>query len=131
MEPCVLDTDVASFLFKGDARAELYRPLLSGRLRVLSFMTVAEMHQWAESKGWGEARRLALDLHLNRFVVVQSDVLLCRAWAEVRGSARRAGRPIQTSDAWIAATAVRYGLPLATHNPKDFAGVAGLRLLTA
>jgi len=29
-----------------------------------------------------------------------------------------AGRPIECGDAWIAATAIRYGLPLLTHNAR-------------
>lgn len=41
-------------------------------------------------------------------------------------AARRAGRPIQTADAWIAATALLYGATLVTHNAADFAGVPGL-----
>jgi predicted nucleic acid-binding protein len=44
--------------------------------------------------------------------------------------ATRKGRPIQVADAWIAATALLYGIPLVTHNPADFAGVDGLRLIT-
>jgi predicted nucleic acid-binding protein len=45
--------------------------------------------------------------------------------------ARRQGRPIQTADAWIAATALHLGVPLVTHNPADYAGVSGLTVLTA
>jgi tRNA(fMet)-specific endonuclease VapC len=43
----VVDTDVVSYLFKGDSRAEAYRLHLSGRLLVVSFMTVAELQRWA------------------------------------------------------------------------------------
>ncbi len=44
MEPAVVDTDVVSYLFKGDTRAVGYEPLLAGRLRVVSFMTQAELY---------------------------------------------------------------------------------------
>jgi tRNA(fMet)-specific endonuclease VapC len=43
MSDAVIDTDVVSFLFKRDTRAELYRPHLVGRRIVVSFMTVAEL----------------------------------------------------------------------------------------
>ena len=42
----LLDTDVFSFLFKEDSRAAPYRKDVSGRSTYLSFMTVAELHDW-------------------------------------------------------------------------------------
>lgn len=127
----MVDTDVVSYFFKGDTRAVAYEPLLAGRLRVVSFMSQAELYQWAETARWGNLRRFQLDTFLQRFIVVPQDTDLCRAWATVRDSARRAGRPIEVADAWIAATALFHGLPLVTNNPADYAGVGGLRLLTA
>jgi predicted nucleic acid-binding protein len=47
----VIDTDVVSFLLKGDMRAELYRPHLTSPPFVLSFMTVAELRSWAKQRG--------------------------------------------------------------------------------
>ena len=41
----------------------------------------------------------------------------------------RAGLPISTEDAQIAAIAVRHGLPIATRNVKDFVRIAGLVLV--
>ncbi len=43
METVLLDTDVVSFLLKGDSRAEAYVPHLQDRRLALSFMTVAEL----------------------------------------------------------------------------------------
>jgi tRNA(fMet)-specific endonuclease VapC len=126
----VVDTDVVSFLFKGDTRAARYRPHLDGRLLVISFMTLAELDQWALAHRWGEARKLRLESHLATFTVFPYDRGLCRWWALASVRARRAGRPIQPSDAWIAATALLYGVPLITHNPGDYAGVSGLTLIT-
>jgi hypothetical protein len=40
------------------------------------------------------------------------------------------GRALGIADAWIAATALGYGLPLFTHD-GDFEGVTGLCLVTA
>ena len=36
----VIDTDVISYIFKGDTRGEMYQPHLDNKLGVLSFMTV-------------------------------------------------------------------------------------------
>lgn len=56
----VLDTDVVSFLFKGDTRAEAYRPHLRGKIPALSFMTVAELYQWVFVRNWGPNGSLGL-----------------------------------------------------------------------
>jgi len=47
MKPIVLDTDVVSFLFKADTRAQVYLPQLQDRQWFISFMTEAELEQWA------------------------------------------------------------------------------------
>ncbi|HMV48611.1 MAG TPA: hypothetical protein PLD20_33115 [Blastocatellia bacterium] len=36
----------------------------------------------------------------------------------------------QSSDAWIAAAALLYDVPLVTHNVADFVGITGLTLIT-
>jgi predicted nucleic acid-binding protein len=56
---------------------------------------------------------------------------LCSKWAEISWEARRKGRPIQTADAWIAASALYYQVPLITHNAADYAMISQLQLLTA
>lgn len=40
------------------------------------------------------------------------------------------GRPVAPSDAWIAAVALRHGLPLVTHNRRHFEQLAGLTLIS-
>ncbi len=130
MAAVVVDTDVVSFLFKRDTRAEIYEPRLQGKLLVLSFMTIAELDRWAIARNWSDARRWRMEEHLRDFVVHPYDRELCRTWAQVSDDARRAGRPIQCADAWIAAVAVLYGLPLVTNNPADYAGVGSLHLAT-
>mgnify|MGYP006369188357 FL=1 len=62
MSPVVVDTDVASFLFKGDTRASGYRRPLENRQWTISFMTEAELEQWALLANWsGKANRVAED----------------------------------------------------------------------
>jgi len=126
----VVDTDVVSFLFKRDTRADAYRPHLDAQLPIISFMTLAELEQWTLVRNWGARRRQDLLTYLRRYLVEQSSVELCRRWAEATDSARRAGRPILAGDAWVAATALAYGVPVVTNNPNDFAGVAGLTVIS-
>jgi tRNA(fMet)-specific endonuclease VapC len=128
--PLVVDTNIVSYLFKGDTRAALYQPHLDGRLLLISFMTLAELDRWALERNWGQARRAQLTAHLRHFTVYPYDRALCRRWAEVTDQARRNGRPIQCADAWVAATAMLYHAPLITHDPNDFAGVTGLTVIS-
>lgn len=126
----VVDTDVASFLFKRDTRALLYRRHLNQRAWVLSFMSLAELRMWALERNWGPALRARLTRHLRRYLVRHSDPALCQRWAAVFRGRRRIGRPIATADAWIAATALQLDVSLVTHNAADFQGIPGLTILT-
>jgi tRNA(fMet)-specific endonuclease VapC len=127
MKPIVLDTDVVSFLFKADTRAQIYLPQLQDRQWFISFMTEAELEQWALLANWSEKRVVWLRLFLSRFVVVPSSHDLVLKWAEAMVAARRNGRRIETADAWIAATALLYDAPLLTHNKADYLGIPGLQ----
>jgi tRNA(fMet)-specific endonuclease VapC len=126
----VVDTDVASFLFKNDSRASLYVPHLSGHMLIISFQTLAELELWALAAGWGVRRTQQLTRYLRRYIVQDSSTALCRRWAEVLDDARRRGRPIATADAWIAATALLLDLPLVTHNESHFSTVSRLRVIS-
>jgi tRNA(fMet)-specific endonuclease VapC len=126
----IVDSDVVSLVFKHDTRAAHYQPHLVGRQLNVSFMTVAELQRWALQRAWGQRRREALSRHLKQFTVLHSTADLCSWWAMVMVGARREGRRIEVADAWIAATALAFGVPLITHNPDDFAGVVGLEIIT-
>ena len=49
--------------------------------------------------------------------------------AKVVAGRKKAGLPISTEDAQIAAIALRHGFRLATRNTADFSGIAGLELI--
>lgn len=126
----VVDTDVVSFVYKHDTRAATYKPHLDGKLLLVSFMVIAELDRWALERNWGERRRLDLDNFMQRFTVIEVSRNLCRKWAEAAHGARLAGRPIEAADAWMAATALLYEVPLVTHNSRHYAGVDGLQVIT-
>jgi tRNA(fMet)-specific endonuclease VapC len=126
----VVDTDVASFLFKKDTRATFYAPHLSGHMLIISFQTLAELDLWALSAVWGARRRGQLEHYLRRYIVEDSSPALCRRWAEVIDDARRRGRPVATADAWVAATALFLDVPLVTHNEAHFSLIPGLTVIS-
>jgi predicted nucleic acid-binding protein len=126
----VIDTDVISYLYKHDTRAAVYGPHLDGKLLLISFMVIAELDRWALERQWGERRRHDLETFMQRFTIIEVSRDLCRKWAEATYSARQAARPIETADAWMAATALLYRVPLVTNNGRHYAGVRGLQVIT-
>ena len=131
MNAAIVDTDVVSMLFKGDTRALAYRSHISGKLLGISFMTLAELERWSLERSWGAGRKLELTQHLTHYTVLQVNRGMCEQWAEISVAAKKKGRPIQTADAWIAARALYYQVPLITNNEADYSTVEGLTLLSA
>lgn len=130
MASVLLDTDVYSFLFKRDTRAEPYLPHLINVQPCVSFQTVAELRCWALMRNWGPARREELEQSLRRCVILPNDDMTASHWAQVTAARQAAGRPIACGDAWIAASALRHGLTLLTHNNSDFRDIPDLKLVT-
>lgn len=127
----VVDTDVASFVFKWHPEfAPRYIALLRGTELVVSFMTVAEMRQGALDANWGPRKREVLESYLADFSVLHSDNVLCTRWATVRNESDRVGRRMSAADAWIAATALVLSAPLVTNNPNDFRHLGMLQIIS-
>jgi len=130
MGDVLLDTDVFSFLFKRDTRAERYAALLKDRSPCLCFMSVAEIKRWAIQRRWGSPRREALAAALRHCVILPFDAALTDLWAEIAAHRASRGKPIECGDCWIAATAVRHGISLITHNASHYADIPRLTVVT-
>jgi tRNA(fMet)-specific endonuclease VapC len=123
----LLDTDVFSFIYKGNTRGDLYLPHLAGNTLNLAFATVAELYRWTVRHAWGTARVEDLKTAIAPYAVIGWDDDTAWAWARVMSIK---GRPLAEGDAWIAAVALRHGIPLVTHNRKHFEGIPGLTLIS-
>ena len=130
MESILIDTDVFSFLFKGDTRSHHYSQFLKERAINLSFMSVAEIKRWSIQRKWAAKRLRELADALSRCVIIPYDRSMIDVWAAIAAHRDSIGRPIGCGDCWIAATAVRHGLPLVTHNASHFVDIPGLKVLT-
>jgi predicted nucleic acid-binding protein len=84
---------------------------------------------WPAVNNWGELRRTALLQHLGLYTALYPDELTCAVWVDIIASCRRAGKAIHIADAWIAATARQWGLPLVTADLRDFERVEDLSIV--
>jgi predicted nucleic acid-binding protein len=130
MDPVIVDTDVLSFIAKAETRAALYSKALAGKRLCICFQTVAELRLWALIRRWGSSRQKAMESLFEQFVVIPYDSGTAQCWADVTAHRRRLGRPMDCGDAWIAASALRLGAPLVTHNARDYADIPELILLS-
>lgn len=130
-EELVVDTDVASFVFKWHPEfAPRYVAIMRGSELVVSFMTLTEMRQGALEANWGPRKCAVLETYLADFSVLHTDSLLCSTWAAVRNESSGKGRQMSSADAWIAATALVLPAPLVTNNPNDYRHLHNLRLVS-
>jgi predicted nucleic acid-binding protein len=111
----VVDTDIVSYIFKKDTRSELYEPHLIQVPKFISFMTFAELRRWKFQSNWSEIKNKKFEKLLSDYGVVYADEELCNLWARITINAQKKGRPIETADAWVAAAALMFDVPLVTH----------------
>jgi len=126
----ILDTNIVSYMMRGGPVAGRYAPHMRGRSLYITFVTIGEMYYGAERNAWGPRRRTALAAYLGRFTVVPYNPQVSRRYGAIRAGRESRGARIETNDAWIAACAVEYNLPLITHNARDFQHIHGLQVIT-
>jgi tRNA(fMet)-specific endonuclease VapC len=88
------------------------------------------MKLWTFGNNWGEKRKSNFVEFLRDYLVIYPDDKLCESWAQIKFDARRRGKPIDTADAWIAAVALMFDIPLVTHNRKHFENIKGLQIIS-
>lgn len=133
--PVVIDTGVfsARLIPREKPLAEAYRPLLEGRPHILSFVTVAELRFGARVAGWGASKLHRLNYEVGRTEVVWPGPALTDTYAALRAwcvkNGHGLGQKEHEADRWVAATAIRLGIPLVAHD-SIFTSVKQLELLT-
>jgi predicted nucleic acid-binding protein len=130
--PVVVDSDVFSARLVPDSLlARRYEPLLLGRPEFIAFQTLAEVRAGAYLRRWGQARVARMEATLSRVEVVHSGDELARIYATLRADCYESGHPlhqkVHDGDRWVAAAAIRLGVPLVS-NDRIFKNVPGLLL---
>jgi tRNA(fMet)-specific endonuclease VapC len=87
---------------------------------LVSIVTVGELAAFAEKRGWGERKRMALlDLVRELTVVDISSGEVIDRYAKIDALSEKQGRQMGKNDLWIAATAAATGAWLLTTD-KDY-----------
>jgi predicted nucleic acid-binding protein len=115
----VLDTDVASFLWRGKLEQE-QRQKLIGHTAVLTFVTVAEFWQGAYKANWDQQQIRRMTDWYSRYELIAYDFDIVKTWGRLSGLARQSGIIVPANDCWIAACCVSHSHPLLTRNAKHF-----------
>lgn len=133
--PVVIDTDVYGADLVPESRlAAIYEPIIVGRPAFISFQTAAELRYGALRWNWGAARMRKLEARIAEAETVHSGPELVLVYAQLRVDCVRIGHALgqrdHDADRWIAATALRLGVPLVS-NDQIFKDVPRLMLESA
>lgn len=130
----LVDTNVfTARLRERSPLATEYAKHLFGQRIALAPQTVAEARYGALNANWGPARQERLARLIARARILPVDIDTVETVADLRNQCRMIGHPLHQSshnaDLWIAATAIRWSIPLVAHDAV-FAGCPGVQLLT-
>lgn len=116
----LFDTDVLSYRFSGRENfIAPFRPYWVGKIAYISFVTLSEAREGAILAGWSEATRMELESYLRTYVPIPADHKLTKTWVKLRQLCKSRGIALTENDAWVAATAWQYEIPLLS-NDRDF-----------
>jgi tRNA(fMet)-specific endonuclease VapC len=126
----LIDTDLLIDLERG-VGAPTVEQLLGDEDRAISVITVSELlHGVARATGARRAHRSAFVEHLlGELQALPITEPVARVHAGIWAALAQRGAVIGAHDLWIAATALTYGLGVATRNAADFERVDGLRVV--
>jgi tRNA(fMet)-specific endonuclease VapC len=130
MSTLLLDTSAVSILFKPDYTLHKHCfEIVAGSEWFISFMTRAELLLWPKVNRWGSVRAKALHSHIELCTTLFPDEDTCAEWSEIVAESRFAGRSITAADAWIAAAARQWDIPLVTSDQRDFEHIERLTVI--
>ncbi len=131
MSGFLVDTNVISEILRAapDAKVSAWSQQAAKQTLFLSVVSMGELRKGLTILP-PSARRTQLEKSIEAQVPIwfQNRILpvtqaIAERWGELDGIRQLAGRPLNTPDGMIAATALEHGLTVVTRNTKDFAGL--------
>ena len=130
-QPVVVDTNVVSYIYRKEQRAEPYLNEMVGRRAVISFQTYEELLYGVLRSNWGERRRNEfLDYVEANYEMIGYDRELVNACARLRAAASDSRPPAQPGRCLDCRYRHTAGLPSAVSRPGfwQLAGTAANQL---
>lgn len=130
----LLDTSSISSYARRPESSPAAEYFAAPHLPAISFQTEAELLLGLRSPRFTLRQRERVRAILDSIIVLGSNSATSRHFADAvlgwrEAHPLRQWRNLLVPDAWIAATALAYGLPLATFDRNDFLEIAGLELI--
>jgi tRNA(fMet)-specific endonuclease VapC len=110
----LLDTVIVIALFNQEGA--VVRQLAEADAAFVSVITIGELYFGALRSSRTQENLGRIDRLVERTRTVECDAQVARLYGEIRQRLAERGTPIPTNDMWIAATARRWGLALATRD---------------
>jgi tRNA(fMet)-specific endonuclease VapC len=123
----MLDTDMVSFVLRGEGRAAANLTAHAPSEVCLSAMSLSELRFGADKRRSKRLHRL-IDTFVATIGVVVFDSAAANAFGHLRASLESRGKPIGIFDTLIAAHALSRSLVLVTNNTKHFGQIRGLQM---
>ncbi|MFT3906335.1 MAG: type II toxin-antitoxin system VapC family toxin [Steroidobacteraceae bacterium] len=119
----ILDTNALSAFVDGDERAGA--AIRRHRRAAIPVIVLGEFRYGIAQSRHRDEYEAWLASHLSDFEILPVTEDTSSAYAELRGTLKRIGRPIPANDAWIAALALQHRLPILSRD-AHFDGVPDL-----
>jgi len=126
----LLDTNICIYIIKQQPDAVLQRFLeyQVGDIGISS-ITLAELRYGVAKSRQREKNAKALDEFIIPLEIAGFDEEAAQAYGDIRATLEKDGTPIGAMDMLIAAQALSLGLPLVTHNTREFSRIPALSVI--
>jgi tRNA(fMet)-specific endonuclease VapC len=126
----LLDTNICIYIIKQqpDAVLQRFMEYQAGDIGISS-ITLAELRYGVAKSKQREKNAKALDEFIIPLEIADFGEAAAQAYGDIRAALEKDGTPIGAMDMLIAAQALSLGLPLVTHNTREFSRIPSLSVI--